>query len=89
MRWILARLQSAPKAAYHRYSAFGATPQTDQKASKIVSRKSEVVEISNPVVDGADLVYNYKFIEGDLPCGGATSLFINWIGVGSGPHRIG
>jgi hypothetical protein len=44
-----------------------------------------VVEISNPKVDGADLVYTYKVIEGDLPATGeATSLFIDWIGVGGG-----
>ena len=44
-----------------------------------------VVEISNPKVDGSDLVYNYKLIEGKLPTGGgATSLFIDWIGVGGG-----
>ena len=44
-----------------------------------------VVEISHPVVDGKDLVYNYKLIEGDMPKGGgATALFIDWIGVGGG-----
>ncbi len=44
-----------------------------------------VVEISNPVVDGADLVYNYKVINGKMPAsGGATALFIDWIGVGGG-----
>jgi hypothetical protein len=44
-----------------------------------------VVEISNPKVDGSDLVYTYKVIEGTLPAGGeATSLFIDWIGVGGG-----
>jgi hypothetical protein len=44
-----------------------------------------VVEISNPQVDGADLIYTYKMIEGDLPATGeATSLFIDWIGVGGG-----
>jgi hypothetical protein len=44
-----------------------------------------VVTISNPKVDGADLVYSYKLIEGTLPtAGGATSLFIDWIGVGGG-----
>jgi len=40
-----------------------------------------VVKISNPKVEGPDLVYNYKLIEGTLPAmGGATSLFIDWIG---------
>ena len=44
-----------------------------------------VVEISNPTVDGKDLVYSYKLIDGALPTsGGATSLFIDWIGVGGG-----
>jgi hypothetical protein len=44
-----------------------------------------VVEISNPVIDGKDLIYNYKLIEGTLPkAGGVTSLFIDWIGVGGG-----
>ena len=47
--------------------------------------KLATVKITNPVVDGADLVYNYKLIEGKLPAGGgATSLFIDWIGVGGG-----
>jgi len=44
-----------------------------------------VVKIMNPVVDGADLTYTYKLIDGKLPDGGgATSLFIDWIGVGGG-----
>jgi hypothetical protein len=44
-----------------------------------------VVTISHPKVEGADLVYNYKVIEGKLPTnGGATSLFIDWIGVSTG-----
>ena len=47
--------------------------------------KMTVVEISHPVVDGKDLVYNYKLIEGTMPkSGGATALFIDWIGVGGG-----
>ena len=47
-----------------------------------------VVEITNPVVDGTDLVYNYKIIKGKMPAGsGATSLFIDWIGVGGGVGR--
>jgi hypothetical protein len=46
------------------------------------------VRITNPVVDGADLIYSYKLIEGKLPAvGGATSLFIDWIGVGGGVGR--
>lgn len=44
-----------------------------------------VVEISHPVVEGNDLVYRYKLIEGPMPkSGGATALFIDWIGVGGG-----
>ncbi len=44
-----------------------------------------VVEISHPVVVGADLIYRYKIINGTMPAGGgATSLFIDWIGVGGG-----
>jgi len=44
-----------------------------------------VVEITQPRIDGSDLVYSYKLIEGKLPAaGGATSLFIDWIGVGGG-----
>ena len=53
-----------------------------------------VVKISNPKVEGPDLVYNYKLIEGSLPAtGGATSLFIDWIvrggGVGFGYYGVG
>jgi hypothetical protein len=44
-----------------------------------------VVEISHPVVDGSDLVYKFKLIEGEMPeSGGATALFIDGIGVGGG-----
>jgi hypothetical protein len=44
-----------------------------------------VIKITKPVVDGADLVYNYRLINGTMPAsGGATSLFIDWIGVGGG-----
>jgi hypothetical protein len=47
-----------------------------------------VVKITNPVVDGADLIYSYKIIKGTMPArGGATSLFIDWIGVGGGVGR--
>ena len=53
-----------------------------------------VVEITNPVVDGADLIYSYKIIDGKMPAsGGTTSLFIDWIGagggVGPGFHGVG
>ncbi len=44
-----------------------------------------VLKISNPVVEGNDLIYSYKLIEGSMPkSGGATALFIDWIGVGGG-----
>jgi len=47
-----------------------------------------VVKITNPVVDGADLLYSYSIIDGKMPSsGGATSLFIDWIGVGGGVGR--
>ncbi len=47
-----------------------------------------VVKINNPVVDGADLIYSYSIINGTMPAsGGATSLFIDWIGVGVGVGR--
>ena len=44
-----------------------------------------VVTLVKPVVDGADLLYTYKIVEGTMPAnGGATSLFIDWYGVGGG-----
>ncbi len=44
-----------------------------------------VVEISHPVIEGKDLLYKYRVIEGSLPeKGGTTALFIDWIGVGGG-----
>ena len=44
-----------------------------------------VVTITKPVVSGADLLYTYKIVEGTMPAnGGATSLFIDWYGVGGG-----
>ena len=53
-----------------------------------------MVEISHPVGEGNDLVYHYKLIEGPMPkSGGATALFIDWIGVGGGVgpgfHSVG
>jgi hypothetical protein len=53
-----------------------------------------VVKLTNPVVDGADLVYTYKVINGTIPAtGGPTALFIDWIGagggVGFGYHGVG
>ena len=47
-----------------------------------------VVKLTNPVVDGADLIYSYKVLNGTMPAsGGATALFIDWIGVGGGVGR--
>ena len=44
-----------------------------------------VVTLTKPVVDGADLLYTYKIVAGTMPAnGGATSLFIDWYGVGGG-----
>jgi len=53
-----------------------------------------VVTIMKPVVDGADLVYGYKVLDGKMPAsGGTTSLFIDWYGpgggVGPGFHGVG
>lgn len=53
-----------------------------------------VVELTNPVVDGDDLVYSYTLIKGTMPkSGGATALFVDWIGpgggVGFGFHGVG
>ena len=44
-----------------------------------------VVKLTNPVVEGADLIYTYKVLNGTMPAnGGQTALFIDWIGVGGG-----
>ena len=44
-----------------------------------------VVEITNPRIEGSDLIYSYRIIDGSLPDGGgATTLFIDRIGVGGG-----
>jgi hypothetical protein len=51
-----------------------------------------VVTISKPVIDGNDLVYHYKLIEGEMPrSGAATALFIDWVAVagGFGPRYYG
>ena len=48
------------------------------------------VEITNPVVDGADLIYSYRIINGTMPAkGGPTALFIDWIAYGRGFHGVG
>jgi OmpA family len=44
-----------------------------------------VVTRKKPNVDGADLLYTYKIVEGTMPAGGGTtSVFIDWYGVGGG-----
>ena len=44
-----------------------------------------VVELTNPVIDGRDIVYTCKVLDGSLPReGGATALFIDAIGIGGG-----
>jgi hypothetical protein len=53
-----------------------------------------VVELSHPAIEGDDLVYTYKLLDGTMPkSGGATSLFIDAIGieggVGVGFHGVG
>jgi hypothetical protein len=53
-----------------------------------------VIVISHPVLEGRDLVYRYRLLEGTMPrAGGQTSLFIDWIGpgggVGPGFHGVG
>jgi hypothetical protein len=51
-----------------------------------------VIKITKPVVEGANLVYSYRIVSGTMPAnGGATSLFIDRIGVGgsSGINGVG
>ncbi len=44
-----------------------------------------VVEISHPKIEGADLVYTYKLLDGKMPAnGGTATLFIDAIGIGGG-----
>ncbi len=44
-----------------------------------------ILEIGNPHLDGADIVYSYKLLDGSIPAsGGATALFIDKVGVGGG-----
>ena len=68
--------------------SFGANPPNATLSVYEPGRKDNtltVVEITHPVMEGKDLVYNYKLINGDMPKhGGATALFIDWIGVGGG-----
>jgi len=47
--------------------------------------KLVVVEIMKPVIEGKDMIYQYKLIEGEMPkAGGTTALFIDWVGAGGG-----
>ena len=44
-----------------------------------------IFTIANPRLDGPDMLYDYKLIDGHLPAsGGATALFIDKVGVGGG-----
>lgn len=44
-----------------------------------------VVELTDPVIDGDDLIYTYEVLDGTVPeAGGATTLFIDAIGIGGG-----
>ncbi len=67
---------------------FGADPPNATLSVYEPGRAEEtlvVVTIMKPVVSGADLLYTYKIVEGTMPAnGGATSLFIDWYGVGGG-----
>ncbi len=49
------------------------------------SNSLAVITISHPRVEGNDIVYRYKLISGAVPRSGqATTIFIDWIGVGGG-----
>jgi hypothetical protein len=53
-----------------------------------------VIEITQPVVDGNDITYVYKLINGEMPTSGENAaLFIDWVGpgggVGAGFHGVG
>jgi hypothetical protein len=53
-----------------------------------------VIEIKQPEVDGKDITYRYKLINGEMPTAGENAaLFIDWIGpgggVGAGFHGVG
>ncbi len=43
-----------------------------------------VVELTKPIVEGGDVIYTYKLLDGAVPKGGATTLFIDAIGIGGG-----
>ncbi len=53
-----------------------------------------VIEIMQPKVEGKDISYSYKLINGEMPAVGQNAaLFIDWIGpgggVGAGFHGVG
>lgn len=49
------------------------------------SNSVAIVEVASPRLDGPDLVYRYRLIDGVVPMkGGATALFIDRVGVGGG-----
>ena len=72
---------------------FNADPPNATLSVYEPNRKEQVmvvIKISNPVVDGADLLYTYKVIEGAMPVsGGATALFIDWVAARAGVGRGG
>jgi hypothetical protein len=44
-----------------------------------------IVELANPRLDGPDMIYDYKLVDGRVPTnGGTTALFIDRVGVGGG-----
>ncbi len=48
-----------------------------------------VVELTNPKLDGENLSYDVRVLEGNPPAkGGISSLFIDWWSVGFGPRPV-
>lgn len=44
-----------------------------------------VVELTDPVIDGDDLLYGYTLLDGEMPAaGGPTAVFIDTVGPGGG-----
>ena len=44
-----------------------------------------VIELTKPIIEGGDLLNTYKLLDGAVPAkGGATTLFIDAIGIGGG-----
>lgn len=67
---------------------FGSDPPNAALSVSVPGKAKDtlaIIKISNPHVEGNDLLYSYEIIEGNLPnSGGATSLFIDWIKNGFG-----